>query len=291
MDFFQKHSDSALSLRYETKAKNLSNFVQILFTTYSTAYEKSLIFLEIFLSKNLVVSQKSYNFALAIGNQTPMQTKRPSNGAVVQLVRIHACHAWGRGFESRPHRRGERKSNRVNLGFLLLFFRYSSLSSDKLNYPVKRADMKYIIINGPNLNILGRRLPDIYGDKTFEDTLSEIRSDFKDYEILYFQSNSEGEIIDAIQRFGFDENTGGIIINPGAYAHYSLAIADAIESVPVPVMEVHISNIHSREEFRQTSVTARAARGVIAGCGRDGYALALLHLIRIANNTETQSEN
>ena len=136
MDFFQKHSDSALSLRYETKAKNLSNFVQILFTTYSTAYEKSLIFLEIFLSKNLVVSQKSYNFALAIGNQTPMQTKRPSNGAVVQLVRIHACHAWGRGFESRPHRRGERKSNRVNLGFLLLFFRYSSLSSDKLNYRV-----------------------------------------------------------------------------------------------------------------------------------------------------------
>ncbi len=104
MDFFQKHSDSALSLRYETKAKNLSNFVQILFSTYSTAYEKSLIFLEIFLSKNLVVSQKSYNFALAIGNQTPMQTKRPSNGAVVQLVRIHACHAWGRGFESRPHR-------------------------------------------------------------------------------------------------------------------------------------------------------------------------------------------
>lgn len=146
----------------------------------------------------------------------------------------------------------------------------------------------FAIINGPNLNLLGKRQPEIYGNKSFGETLSEIRNDFEELDIRYEQSNSEGEIIDLIHRFGFDPACGGIIINPGAYAHYSLAISDAIEAVPVPVVEVHISNIHSREEFRHKSVTARAARAVIAGCGRDGYALALLHLVRLAN---TRSDN
>ena len=142
------------------------------------------------------------------------------------------------------------------------------------------------IINGPNLNLLGKRCPEIYGSATFEDTLAEIRKDFNDYRIEYFQSNCEGELIDAIQRDGFNPDCLGIVINPGAYAHYSIAIADAIEAAPAPVIEVHISNIHAREGFRHKSVTARAARGVVAGCGRDGYALALLHLIRTANSNQ-----
>ena len=146
--------------------------------------------------------------------------------------------------------------------------------------------MKFHIINGPNLNLLGRRNPEIYGAKSFEETLDEIRSDFRDIDIEYHQSNCEGEIIDIIHRLGFDAETAGIVINPGAYAHYSIAIADAIEAIPVPTVEVHISNIHAREEFRHTSVTARAARAVIAGCGRDGYALALLHLIRLSNTAD-----
>lgn len=143
--------------------------------------------------------------------------------------------------------------------------------------------MFFSIINGPNLNLLGHRNPDIYGAGTFEDTLTEIRRDFNDWKIDYAQSNSEGEIIDLLHKTGFNPDCGGIVINPGAFAHYSLAIADAIETLPVPVIEVHISNIHSREEFRHKSVTARAAHAVIAGCGRDGYAYALLHLIRRAN--------
>lgn len=140
--------------------------------------------------------------------------------------------------------------------------------------------MYYLILNGPNLNLLGRRNPDIYGSDTFEDTLDRIREDFADERIEYAQSNSEGELIDHLHRHGFNPECGGIAINPGAYAHYSIAIADAIEAIPAPVIEVHISNIHAREDFRRTSVTARAARGLIAGLGRDGYALAILALIR-----------
>lgn len=140
--------------------------------------------------------------------------------------------------------------------------------------------MFYAIINGPNLNLLGKRQPEIYGAKTFDETLSELRKDFDDIEIKYFQSNCEGSLIDRIQEWGFDEECKGIVINPGAYAHYSIAIADAIEAVRVPVIEVHISNIHAREEFRHKSVTARACKALIAGCGRDGYALAILALIR-----------
>lgn len=144
--------------------------------------------------------------------------------------------------------------------------------------------MKIAIINGPNLNLLGKREPHIYGAETFADTMKRIREDFEDVEIPCHQSNSEGEIIDLLHSYGYDRDCAGIVLNPGAYAHYSIAIADAIAAIPTPVIEVHISNIHAREEFRRTSVTARAARAVITGCGRDGYALALLHLIRIQNS-------
>lgn len=139
--------------------------------------------------------------------------------------------------------------------------------------------MTISIINGPNLNRLGKRNPEFYGSETFEETLEAIRNKFKGIDIRYFQSNSEGEIIDIIQRENLDNSVAGIIINPGAYAHYSYAIADAIEDSDKPVVEVHISNIHAREEFRAKSVTARAASAVIAGCGRMGYSLAIEYLV------------
>lgn len=131
------------------------------------------------------------------------------------------------------------------------------------------------IINGPNLNMLGKRDPEIYGSETFDDTLRALRASRPDVEIRYFQSNSEGEIINVLQRESHDPEVNGIVMNPGAYAHYSYAIADAVADSPLPVVEVHISNIHAREAFRSTSVTARSATAVIAGCGRKGYQLAL----------------
>lgn len=139
------------------------------------------------------------------------------------------------------------------------------------------------IINGPNLNLLGKRRPEIYGSETFEQTLDNIRKEFPGIDIRYFQSNSEGEIIDLIHGAAAEEALG-IVLNPGAYAHYSLAIADALESVDVPAVEVHISNIHAREEFRHKSVTARTACAIIAGCGRMGYSLAIRYLLDINDN-------
>lgn len=144
--------------------------------------------------------------------------------------------------------------------------------------------MKIAVINGPNLNLLGRREPAIYGSETLADTLADIRNDCPDVEIVDFQSNSEGKLVDAIQTFGFDPEISGIVINPGAYAHYSIALADAIAAISVPVVEVHISNIHSREDFRHTSVTARVARAVIAGCGRFGYRMAVEYLCHLAKS-------
>ena len=138
------------------------------------------------------------------------------------------------------------------------------------------------IINDPNLNLLGKRRPEIYGAETFEQTLDNIRDEFPALDIRYFQSNSEGDIIDRIHSAAAEGPTG-IVLNPGAYAHYSLAIADALESVDVPAVEVHISNIHAREEFRHKSVTARTARAIIAGCGRMGYSLAIRYLLAINN--------
>ena len=139
--------------------------------------------------------------------------------------------------------------------------------------------MAILIINGPNLNLLGKRDPEIYGAETFDDTLSRLRGQFPQEEILFFQSNSEGEIIDAIQSVRTNPEIYGIVINPGAYAHYSYAIADAIADSAVPVVEVHISNIHAREEFRSKSVTAASADAIISGCGREGYSLAIHYLM------------
>ncbi len=136
-----------------------------------------------------------------------------------------------------------------------------------------------VIINGPNLNLLGKRSPHIYGTRSLPDIIKGVRKAFPKVSVMDFQSNSEGSIIDLIHRFGFDTNCDGIVINPGAYAHYSLAIADAIEAVSVPVVEVHISNIHAREEFRVFWVCGGAAKGVIAGCGTLGYLLGVEYLL------------
>ena len=133
--------------------------------------------------------------------------------------------------------------------------------------------MRIQIINGPYINLLGKREPSIYGSVTFEDYLTGLRETYKDIEINYFQSNIEGEMIDCIQQTGFEAD--GIILNAGAYTHTSIALQDAIRSVTAPVIEVHISNVHSREAFRHVSMIACACRGVICGFGLDSYRLAL----------------
>lgn len=138
----------------------------------------------------------------------------------------------------------------------------------------------YFIINGPNLNLTGLREPEIYGTQTFEAYLDTLREVFPEIALEYFQSNHEGELIDHIQKYGYDPRTEGMILNPGALAHYSYAIADAVRSVPVPVLEVHISNIFAREEFRSRSVTAAACAGVVSGFGLRGYEVALSGLMK-----------
>ncbi len=139
--------------------------------------------------------------------------------------------------------------------------------------------MKILIINGPNLNLLGVREKSIYGDKSFAgyfNSLVEAYGD--DVELVYFQSNHEGAIIDKIHECGFDVD--GIVLNAGAYTHTSIAIADAIRAVKAPVVEVHISNVHSREDYRHVSMIASACIGVIAGFGLDSYRLAVEALLR-----------
>lgn len=133
--------------------------------------------------------------------------------------------------------------------------------------------MKIAIINGANLNLQGRRQPEIYGSQTFEEYFAELKSEFPQVELAYFQSNSEGELIDAIHRYGY--NYDGIIINAGGYSHTSIAMADAVAAVPADVIEVHISNLFAREEFRHHSFIARYAKGSIIGLGIDGYRLAV----------------
>jgi 3-dehydroquinate dehydratase II len=133
--------------------------------------------------------------------------------------------------------------------------------------------MKVQIINGPNLNLLGRREPEKYGNLTFEEYLSMLSSRFPEVTIDYFQSNVEGEIINKIHEAGFSYD--GIVLNPGGYTHTSVAIADAISSVRTPVIEVHITNIAAREEFRHTSLVGRYCAGSILGLGLDGYRLAV----------------
>ena len=136
--------------------------------------------------------------------------------------------------------------------------------------------MKIMVINGPNLNMLGVREKEVYGTKDFKEVIKYVKEEGekRNLDITFFQSNIEGEIINAIQRAYF-ENFDGIIINPGAYTHYSYAIHDAIKGVSIRTVEVHLSNIHSREEFRKTSVTAPACIGQISGFGELGYVLAM----------------
>jgi len=144
--------------------------------------------------------------------------------------------------------------------------------------------MKILVINGPNLNLLGRRKPDIYGHKSLEDMIEFIRGYFKKVELDFFQSNHEGRIIDQIQQAG--DKFDGIAINPGAYTHYSYAIRDAIEACDIPVVEVHISNIAAREAFRQVSVISEVCGGTVAGFGAYGYVLgvqALTHQLKREN--------
>ena len=132
---------------------------------------------------------------------------------------------------------------------------------------------KIQIINGPNLNLLGRREPKIYGSQGFDAYLAYLRDVFPACEIHYFQSNSEGELIDKIHEVGF--NVEGIVLNAGGYTHTSVALRDAIKAVDAPVVEVHISNVHAREEFRHHSMLSAVCKGVIAGFGLDSYRLAL----------------
>ena len=142
----------------------------------------------------------------------------------------------------------------------------------------QRINMKKIaVINGPNLNLLGVREKSIYGDTSFNSYFAGLKSRFENVELTYFQSNCEGSIIDEIHRVGFDVD--GIVLNAGAYTHYSIAIADAIRAVKAPVVEVHISIVHSREEYRHVSMIAPACRGVIAGFGLKSYDLAVEALL------------
>lgn len=133
--------------------------------------------------------------------------------------------------------------------------------------------MKIQIINGPNLNLLGVREKSIYGDSNFETYLEELRKRYPEISISYYQSNVEGEIINKIHEVGFSFD--GIVLNAGAYTHTSIAIADAIAAIKTPVIEVHISNVYKREEFRHHSMLAASCRGVIAGFGMDSYRLAI----------------
>jgi len=133
--------------------------------------------------------------------------------------------------------------------------------------------MKILIINGPNLNLLGKRETSVYGKQSFDIYLEDLRDKYKQHQIEYFQSNIEGEIISAIQ--GADTNSDVVILNAGGYTHTSVAIGDAVKAVKVPVIEVHISNIYSREEFRHRSYIAPSAKGIIIGFGMDSYRLAI----------------
>lgn len=137
--------------------------------------------------------------------------------------------------------------------------------------------MKLIIINGPNLNLLGKREPEIYGSTTFEEYFSELKQKFSTIQLDYFQSNIEGEIINKLHEVGFSYD--GVILNAAAYTHTSVGIGDAVKGISTPVVEVHISNVHSREDFRHVSYIASNAKGVISGFGLNSYVLAIQSFI------------
>lgn len=148
------------------------------------------------------------------------------------------------------------------------------------NFSTNRALMEIQIINGPNLNLLGVRQPELYGHETLADIEEKLRQAFqpKGVALRFFQSNSEGAIIDALHAARHTHHADAVVINPGAYTHYSIAIRDAIAAIEIPVIEVHLSNIHAREPFRERSVVAAVCRGRIEGLGWRGYLLAVEYL-------------
>ena len=137
--------------------------------------------------------------------------------------------------------------------------------------------MTIYIINGPNLNLLGKREPDVYGNSSFESYFKDLKKRFPDHKLKYYQSNHEGELIDKLHDIGFKKV--GIILNAGAYTHTSIALADAVAAIKAPVVEVHISNVHAREAFRHHSYIAPNAKGSIIGLGLDVYCLGVLYFI------------
>lgn len=138
--------------------------------------------------------------------------------------------------------------------------------------------MKIAIINGPNLNLLGKREPEVYGSESFEQYFETLKSKFPAVTFHYYQTNVEGELINELQRVGFDYD--GIVLNPGGYTHTSVALGDCIAAITAPVVEVHISNIHAREDFRKISHVSAKAKGSIVGLGMKGYELAVLFLLK-----------
>ena len=140
--------------------------------------------------------------------------------------------------------------------------------------------MKILIVNGPNLNLLGQREPGIYGSESFENYLPLLRENYPSVQIDYYQSNIEGELINKMQEAGFFGGYDGIVLNAGAYTHTSIALHDCIRSLKCPVIEVHISNVHKREEFRHHSFISAACQGVICGFGLDSYRLAVAALVK-----------
>jgi len=137
--------------------------------------------------------------------------------------------------------------------------------------------MQITIINGPNLNLLGTREPGVYGSQTFEVYYKELQEQFPEIQFTYFQSNVEGELINFLQQQGFTSD--GIILNPGGYTHTSVAVGDAIAAITTPVIEVHISNVHAREDFRKISHVSAKCKGTISGLGLKGYALAVTYFL------------
>jgi 3-dehydroquinate dehydratase-2 len=140
---------------------------------------------------------------------------------------------------------------------------------------------KIAIINGPNLNLLGKRETDIYGDLSFEKFFKQLQDKYPKVKLSFHQTNIEGELVDAIQKAGFEQD--GIVLNPGGYTHTSVAIGDAIAAVPAKVVEVHISNVHAREDFRKLSHVSGKAAGSIFGLGLKGYELAIEYLVSVKN--------
>lgn len=140
--------------------------------------------------------------------------------------------------------------------------------------------MKIQVINGPNLNLLGKREPEVYGSESFESYFIQLKAQFPQVELSYFQSNVEGELINKIQEVGF--SVDGIILNAGGYTHTSVALSDAVAAVTTPTVEVHISNLYKREEFRHKSILSKSCVGMIAGLGLKGYALAVQYFLTAA---------